>query len=190
MPTRIIPTRTVGRRRGTRSVPALVHTDRRYDIHGGDGHYRYSETRRYSGRYDRTVETSFAIVEPAPGRIMEFDTGADAPVKGSEVHVLEHRILGRTIHDLYEDAHGLIRARGADPFPGTVGRLPASLLAAIVATCCLLLDVEFWHGVTYGCWSGVALHILRHAVRSHGSHRLASLRREAVRRIRTSARSG
>lgn len=190
MPTRIIPATVVERRKGTRRDTDFVHHRPRYDVYDGHGHYVRSETHIYSAAYGVTVDTTHSIVELPSGETMEFEMDINVIRRGAKVHVLEHTIQGRTVHDLYLDAYGTLSYRGQDPFRGKVGRGPAITTAIAIGVACHLAKVEFWHALTYGLWSGGGLLVLQHLLLSNGSRTLARLRRRALRDIRASTGRG
>jgi hypothetical protein len=188
MGTSIIPGTVVDRKQGYRRQPAYIFHEKRYDVYGGDGHYRYSENRHYGSTYHESVPTTYATIELPSSKTITFDLGGTTIFRGDPVHVIEHRVLGRRVHDLYEDKYGIMSVWGDDPFRYDINRNWAIAFAAVVGLICYYLDIEIWHAIGYGCYSGIGFFVLLHAIRACGSRTLGFLRWKTRRELRRRAK--
>lgn len=183
MGTRIIETVAVVTRPGTRRELTSTTSSARYRIYDGNMDYQYSETRYHGCIHEDVVPTVFTRVAVAGNGYMEFDTGSLAPRPGEAVHVLEHRILGKRVHDLYKDRTRNLITEGADPFDRPVPSIPAYAAGALATIASVMTGHDILKALLHGSIAAIGLHVLLHARLIYGRNALKALRAIAVRRI-------
>lgn len=183
MGTRIIETVTLGTRTGTRRELTSTVSSRRYDVYDGDMRYRYSETRHHGMIHEDVIPTIITKVLVARDGHMEFDTGSLAPRPGEAVHVMEHRILGHRIYDLYKDRTRNLITEGDDPFDRSITPVWAYAAGAVGTIVSMTMGNSPLDALLHGGIAAVGFHVLRHAHRLYGRGALKALRAIGVRRI-------
>ena len=186
MGTRIIETVALGTRTGTRRELTSTVSSRRYDVYDGNMDYRYSETRHHGMIHEDVVPTIITKVLVAKDGHMEFDTGSLAPRPGEAVHVMEHRILGRRVYDLYKDRTRNLITEGDDPFDRSITPVWAYAAGTVGTIVSMATGNDLLHALLHGGAAAIGLHVLRHAHHFYGRNALRALRLLGTRRIRKS----
>lgn len=181
--TTVIDTVVVGTRRGTRIEVNPVFTKRRYDIHDGNMDYRYSETRTHATVFHDKVPVDLVLVHLDDKRNVAFDARMVPPSKGDAVKLLEHRIGGATVYDLYNPRFSMIVDEGDPPF--AVPTLTAPVVVAVATMLGLV-----WYGFEptraagYGVGIGAGLHVINLAHHHYVKKGLRLMRWRAERRLK------
>lgn len=180
----VIDTVVVGTKPGFRIEVHPVFTKRRYDIHNGKLDYLYSETRTHATVFHNRIPVDLVLVHLDDRHNVAFDVRTMPPPEGQRVKLLEHRIGGTKVHDLYDPRFSMIVDEGEFPLTSPTIRVP--LVVAVVTALCLT-----WHGLEqteaagYAIAAGASifgLSLTRHHYVDKG---LRILRWKAERRLRT-----
>jgi hypothetical protein len=178
----IIDTEVVGTKRGARIETNPIFTKRRYDVHDGKLNYLYSETRTHATVFHDRVPVDLVLVHLDEKRNVAFDVRSLPPGVGDPVKLLEHRIGGATVHDLYDPRFSIVVDEGDFPFAAPT--VTAPLLVAIATVLGLV-----WYGFDatmaagYAVGVGAALHVVSLAHHHYVDKGLRILRWKARRRL-------
>jgi hypothetical protein len=183
MGTRIIETVALGTRPGTRRELNSTVVSARYRLYDGNMDYLRSETRHHGHLHEDVVPTIITKVLVARDGHMEFDTGVLAPRPGEAVHVMEHRILGRRVYDLYKDGTRNLITEGADPFARSLSPFWTYAAGAIGTIASMTMENDALVALLHGAATALVVHGLRHAHLVYGRNALRALRALGVRRI-------
>lgn len=200
MTLRIVPGHVHDHRKGVRLESTLHVSTAVYDVEE-----RITTTRSDGGRDVRTtfyteahphammlpdaVDTNVAVVALAEGGFVEFDTRWLRVDPGEAVHVVVHRILGRSHADLYHDRMDMWASR-ADPKLSPPGR--AIPTAAAIAAFALLrwLGMGTAASLQWALAAGLVLFGLHHLRNQYIDKRLRMSRLIAGRRLRKATQYG
>lgn len=148
--TRIIDTVVIGGKIGSKSVARPIFTTRRYDILDGNMNYKWSENRTHATVFYDDVPVDLVMVRLDDKHHVTFEPLMVPPSKGDAVRLVEHRIGGGTVYDLYNPRYSMIVGEGEQPFPDPGLTVP--IIAAVIGTIGLS-----WYGhpvPTAAIWAG------------------------------------